>query len=218
MTKINKIIIGALTYGNLPRVNGWVKSLYGNMEDVNRDITIVVCDDGTPDVAIVREREQFCKEWGVQFVHCEKQEGIIPPWKKIAAIIPDADLVILCSDTLRFITPGWLTRVIFAYENNPDLTCVSFPIISGNGYDDANPCWYNPPRRMTLLNQVFFVAKPKGISAFPMGPDASFFSCILPWPPLQDVTFSPTEQLVVGEYQEPIVWFDRDNHKQEALI
>lgn len=155
-----KIIIGCSTYGTLPRVNGFIRSYWGNLEITKHELTNVVIDDGTPDIVAVREREQFCRQRSFNFVRNEQNLGIPATWNKIASFIPDADLAIIFNDNISFLAPGWLTRVVYFFENNEKIGVIGFPILHETGFHSDDPRWDNLPERIEGEIRDVFVIRP----------------------------------------------------------
>lgn len=170
---IKKIVIGASTYGSIPRINSWIKSLWSNMEEIpGIDVSILVCDDGTPDSSVVRQRAQFCRSWNVQFLHNEKNLGIPATWNRICSAVPDADLVFVSNDDIRFLMPGWLTRLIYFFTRNDNVGMVGLPLVSDMGFKDDDPRWWGTPGRVGAAVGCAFAVRPKDIFAIE-NPDGS---------------------------------------------
>lgn len=212
MSTINKIIIGATTGENPDTIKGFIRSFWANCEEVKCQIILVVNDVGTPGER-TQELRDFCKEWGAHYIL-----GLEKSWADIATFDKEADLVIFCSSTLRFIAPGWLTRIIHAYESNPDLSFLTFPIIAEGGYNDDAARWNNPPHRGIRNQESIFAARTKDVSAFAIGSAAHLFSCVLPYPPIWDAEAKPTEIIEESNPSETFQWLDRENKQQEAII
>ena len=228
-----KIIIGASTYGSLPRVHGFVRSFYGNLETTKHELITVVVDDGTPDMNAVREREQFCQQRGFRFLRNEKNLGISATWNRIASCEPDADLALIFNDDTRFLAPGWLTRLVHFFENNDDVGTVGLPLVSDMGFKDDEPRWRGVPGRVGAAVGCAFAVQPKKLFTIKNSDDSLGFwddlisfheeihlgfrmaekgwiSYMLPWSPLYHqggATFQASPELV---WREPSSYLSMD--------
>lgn len=211
MSTINKIIIGVTVGEDANATKGFIRSFWANCEEVKQQIVLVVNDINEKTLGL----SDFCKEWGAHYI---SSDGLGKSWADIANFDKEADLVIFCSSTLRFVAPGWLTRIIHAYENNPDLSFLTFPILTEGGYNDDAARWNNPPHRGIRNQESIFAARTKDVSAFAIGSAAHLLSCVLPYPPIWDAEAKPTEIIEESNPSETFQWLDRENKQQEAII
>ena len=221
MDKIKKITVGVLTYGSLPRSDGFIKSFWQNLDPI-LDVKLVCCDDGTPDLQALKERRAFCQKSNCVLVEHEENKGISAGWNTLASYDSDADLVVIFNDDIRFTTPGWLARLVYFFEHNEQVGTVGLPLIHEEGYKDNDPRWWNPAGLVGAATGCDFAVRP-GILFSIENPDGSkgywndlisfheeihlgfklaekqFYSWMLPWPPCSHqggATFSTNEELV----------------------
>lgn len=162
MDKIKKIIVGVLTYGSLPRCDGFIKSCWQNL-DPGFDVTLVCCDDGTPDLQALKERRAFCQKSNCVLVEHGENRGIPAGWNTLADYDPEADLAVIFNDDIRFTTSGWLTRLVYFFEHNEQVGTVGLPLIHDDGYKDSDPRWWNPPGLVGAAVGCAFAVKPKDL-------------------------------------------------------
>jgi glycosyltransferase involved in cell wall biosynthesis len=157
-----KIIIGVSTYGPIPRVNGFIRSLWNNLEDWDHSHEIIrVCaDDGTTNIEAITERREFCKRNGFQHVLHMKNFGVPFTLNRLAEY-EDADLAILFDDDIRFTGSGWFSRLLYFFEQNPDVGMVGLPLINTSGFRDADPRWSSAPLRVLTPSCSAFAIQPK---------------------------------------------------------
>lgn len=230
------IIIGVSTYGSLPRVNGFIKSVMSNMEDISpHTLTFVCYDDGTPDQQAVNERIAFCKRYGFKYVRNVENRGISFTWNRIAQY-EEADLVGVFNDGVRFLSPGWLTRLIFFFEKNINIGMVSLPTINEMGFDSNGSGWLSTPQRIISPCDRCFAIRPDILfqisnkneqngfpeddltsSLFYVGQkftENNFFSYLLPWPPVRYIEETIEQKVIIEQSSKnsdrQIIWLDRD--------
>lgn len=158
--KINKIVVGCLTYGSLPRCEGFIKSTWQNL-DPGFNVTLVCCDDGTPDLQALKERRKFCEKSNCILIEHGNNRGISAGWNTLASHDPNADLVVIFNDDIRFTTPGWLTRLVYFFEHNEQVGTVGLPLIHEEGYKDSESRWWNPPGVVGCAVGCAFAIQPK---------------------------------------------------------
>ena len=196
MGKIKKIIVGVSTYGTIPRAEGFIRSFWSNTEDLKGIEIIPVCvDDGTPDIEIVKERENFCKSRNFHFIHHEEPLGPYIVGQSIANFDKSADIIVLNEDSCQFLSPGWLSRVAHFFEKNDDFYVMGFPSISQSGFHDDDPRWDNPPLLMEDA-PPFFASRLTALF------NQKSCSIVLPWPPIR---YIPQER-----WQWPILSANRE--------
>lgn len=218
-----KIIVGASTYGPLPRVNMWIKTLWSNMEEMkDHDVHVMVCDDGTQDSKVVRDRANFCRSWNVRFLHNEKNLGIPATWNRLCQSVPDADLAIIHNDDIRCLIPGWLTRVTHFFEHNENIGTVGFPLVNQPAFVDMDARWWDQPGRVGCAVGAAFAVRPSDVFSVKNVDGSSGYwedllafheelemgfclaqqgklSVMLPWPPFYHqggATFAANEELI----------------------
>jgi len=220
--KIKKIVVGVSTYGTLPRVDGFVKSFWQNLDPMAANISLVCCDDGTPNIQALRERRTFCQKSNCAFIEHGDNKGISAAWNTLASYDPEADLVLIFNDDIRFITPGWLTRIIHFFENNDQIGMVGLSLIHDDGYKDKEDRWWSPPGLVGAAtgcdfairpNVLFSVENPDNSKGFWVDlvsfheeihlgfklAEKGFLSYMLPFPPCYHqggATFSMNDELV----------------------
>ena len=219
--KVNKIIIGCSTYGSLPRANGFIKSFWQNL-DPGFNVTLVCCDDGTPDLQALKERRASCQKLNCVLIENGDNKGISATWNTLAGYDLEADLVVIYNDDIRFTAPGWLTRLAYFFEHNEQLGTVGLPLIHDDGYKDNDPRWWNPPGLVGAATGCDFAIRPSILFSVE-NPDGSkgfwndlvsfheeihlgfklaekgYLSYMLPFPPCHHqggATFSTNDELV----------------------
>ncbi len=220
MTKIQSVTVAASTYGTLPRVNGWIQSIWNNLEP---DITpkVLVVDDGTPDIGAVKKRAAYCQKFNVQFLYNEKNLGIPATWNRIFREA-QTDLVVCFNDDIRLLTPGWLSRLIYVFEQNEKIGGVGLPLVNEKGFPYDDPCWDGDVGRVGAAVGAAFAMRPDVLFQVE-NPDRSlgfwddllsfheevhcgfrlaelgYCSLMLPWPPCHHMggaTFQASPELV----------------------
>ena len=163
-------------------------------------------DDGTPDKIAARETEAACKRWNFEYVRHEQNRGISAAWNTILQHKADADICVIFNNDIRFLTPGWLTRLKHFFLNNEQIGTVGLPLVDEPGFYDADPRWDNPPGRVGAATGCDFAVRPKDALSI-VNPDGSrgyweslisfheevhlgfeladrgLLSVMLPWPP-----------------------------------
>ena len=225
MEKIKKITIAAPTYGNLPRVNFWIQSVWNNLEPGPEvDLDILVVDDGTPDKQVVENRSRYCGKFNVNFAANERNLGIPGAWNRIFRWAENhgSDLVLCCNDDVRFLAPGWLARILYVFNNNDAIGGVGLPLVNEGGLKMDDPRWDGEPGRVGAAIGCVFAMRPEvlfkvenpdgkngfweSLRAFHEEVHAGFslarlgyYSLMLPWPPLRHMggaTFQANQELI----------------------
>lgn len=208
---ISKIVIGISTYGPIPRAERLIQGIFSNL-DPQYDPTVVLCDDGTP-ADQIRDRRVFCSKWNVTLLENGLNLGIPAVWNKLAKFDKDADLLIIFSDGIRIIMPGWITRICYFFQNNENVGTVGFPLLhrgeggEEDGYKDGDKRWHNPVGLVGAAVGCAFAVRPKDLLSIE-NPDGSkgfwedlisfheeihmgfklaekgLLSYMLPWPPV----------------------------------
>jgi hypothetical protein len=178
-----KIVFGVTTYGSVPRVDGLFKSFWNNIQDVStaeHEITTVCVDDGTQDPQAVTQRMRTCKRFNFKYVLHSQNYGIPFSWNRIAEYIPDADLAVIFNDDIRFLAPGWLSRLIYFHTVNEDVGTVGLPLMNEPGFNDRDPRWEQTPGRVGCAVGCAFAVKPRDLFQIE-NPDGSrgFFEALI---------------------------------------
>mgnify|MGYP003395090804 CR=1 FL=1 len=128
-----KIIIGVTTNGPIPHLQRFLQSLVSNLEDISPHQVVFVCyDNGTINSQAVRDHMEACRKYGFHFVLNAEEQGQSFTWNRIAEY-EEADLAVFFNHTIRFFTPGWLTRMLFFFEHNEQIGMVGLPIVHETG-------------------------------------------------------------------------------------
>lgn len=204
------IVIGISTYGPIPRAESLIKSIYSNLEP-SYVTKIVCCDDGT-EVKYIKERRQFCQLWNVTLLENMYNIGIPATWNRLAKFDSEADILIIFSDGVRAIMPGWITRLVHFLENNENVGTVGLPLLHrnddiGGGFKDDDSRWLDNPGLVGSAVGCVFAVRPKVLFSIE-NPDGSvgywedlisfheeihmgfklaergLLSYMLPWPPM----------------------------------
>lgn len=140
---MNKVVVGVSTYGMVDQVEGFIRSFWNSSEEVGVEILPVCVDDGTPNRARVREREAFCRRNHFEFIAHSTNRGISAAWNSIIGYAKDqgAEVAIIFNDDIRMLGPGWLTRMLYFFDNNQDLGTIGFPLVHEMGFSDTDPRW-----------------------------------------------------------------------------
>lgn len=216
-----KIVIGISTYGPIPRAERLIQSLFSNL-DLQYNPMIVLCDDGTP-IEQIKDRRVFCSKWNITLLENGQNLGIPAVWNRLVNFDKDADLLIILSDGVRVIMPGWINRIVHFFENNKDIGTVGLPLLHGDeGYKDSDEKWWNNPGLVGAAVGSAFAIRPKDALSIE-NPDGSMgfwedlisfheeihmgfklaekglLSYMLPWPPISykgGMAFSTHDELV----------------------
>lgn len=167
-----KIVIGVTHYGTLPIYLGFLKSFWNNCDQVDDMLVPILVDDGTPDKIAVREIEATCKRWNFGYVRHPENLGIAAAWNTILNYRADADLVVIFNNDIRFIAPGWLTRLKYYFEHNEQVGTVGLPLIGESGFNDADPRWDGVPGRVGAATGCNFAVRPQDALSI-VNPDGS---------------------------------------------
>lgn len=220
MPKINSVTVAASTYGTLPRISGFIQSVWNNLEP-NITPKVMVIDDGTPDVDAVNKRVEYCRRFNVQFFHNETNLGIPATWNRIFREA-QTDLVVCFNDDIRLLTPGWLSRLIYVFEHNDRIGGVGLPLVQESGFKYDDPRWEAEPGRCGAAvgcsfamkpDVLFQVENPDGQNGFWESlksfheevhcgfrlAELEYDSVMLPWPPchhLGGATFQASPELI----------------------
>lgn len=138
-----KVVVGVSTYGMIDQVQGFIRSFLNSQEETGREILTVCVDDGTPNRVKVRERRDYCHRNGFQFIAHDRNRGIPAAWNSILNYAKDQDayLTFIFNDDIRMMAPGWLTRMIYFFDNNEGIGTVGFPLVHTPGFDDNDARW-----------------------------------------------------------------------------
>lgn len=220
MTKVNSVTVAAATYGVLPRISGWIQSVWNNLEP-NITPKVLVVDDGTPDVDTVKKRAEYCRKFNVQFFHNETNLGIPATWNRIFREA-QTDLVVCFNDDIRLLAPGWLSRLIYVFEHNDMIGGVGLPLVQEMGFKYDDPRWDGDVGKVgaavgaafaMMPNVLFQVENPDGsfgfwealksfheeIAAGFRLSQLGYYSLMLPWPPCHHqggATFQANPELI----------------------
>ena len=163
---ISKIVIGITTYGPIPRAERLIQSIFSNLEPQHNPR--IVCGDDTP-VTQIRERRKFCEKWNVTLLEGGQITGIPATWNKLARFDQEADLIIIFSDGIRVIMPGWINRLVYFFDNNENVGTVGLPLLhrsddgKEDGYKDNDQRWHNPVGLVGAAVGCAFAARPKDL-------------------------------------------------------
>lgn len=221
-----KIVIGVTHYGALPIYLGFLRSFWNNCDQVDDTLVPILVDDGTPDKVAVRETEQVCKRWNFEFVRHDQNRGISAAWNTILQHKADADLCVIFNNDIRFLAPGWLTRLKYFFEHNEQIGTVGLPLVNEPGFNDADPRWDNPPGRVGAAVGCAFAVRPRDALSI-VNPDGSrgywenllsfheeihlgfklaskgLLSAMLPWPAMRHIggaTFQANPELIWRDF------------------
>ena len=225
MSKINSVTVAASTYGILPRISGWIQSVWNNLEPEIIPKVIVI-DDGTPDANVVKAREAYCRRFNVQFFHNEKNLGIPATWNRIFREA-QTDLVVCSNDDIRMLAPGWLSRLVYVFDHNDMIGGVGLPLVNEMGFKYDDPRWGGDIGKVGAAVGCIFAMRPDVLFRVD-NPDGSqgffealksfheeimagfrlaqlgYYSLMLPWPPcyhMGGATFQANPELI---------WMDHD--------
>ena len=178
MSKINSVTIAASTYGVIPRISGWIQSVWNNLEGndyfINNKIQmqVLVVDDGTPNEAATRLRAQYCQKFNVRYLLNEKNLGIPATWNRIFRE-SGTDLVVCFNDDIRMLAPGWLSRLIYVFEHNDHIGGVGLPLVNETGFNWNDPRWDVSPSKVGAAIGCSFALMPSVLFQV-QNPDESF--------------------------------------------
>lgn len=162
---ISKIIIGISTYGPIPRAERLIQSIFSNLEPPYNPI-IVCGDDTAPDQ--IGDRRKFCGRWNVTLLEGGYIRGIPATWNKLANFDPAADLLVIFSDGVRVIMPGWISRLVYFFDNNENVGTVGLPLVhrggeKDEGYIDSDDRWWGNVGLVGAAVGCAFAARPKDL-------------------------------------------------------
>lgn len=205
--------IGISTYGPIPRAESLIRSLkqYLDEEYRNNPPHIILCDDGTPK-NLLGPRKLFCEREGVKLILHGENRGIPAVWNTLCKNAPpDTKAILILSDGVRFIMPGWLTALAYFLEHNPNIGTVGLPLLHRNidngTFDPNDGRWDAPAGRVGCavgacfafrLNLPGFIVNPGGTIGFwedlrsfheevTFGfrlAQIGYVSYMIPWPPV----------------------------------
>lgn len=134
-----RIVIGANTYGYVPRCEGFFRSLAANLIPYEHEIIKLMVDDGTPNPGVVDTRARFCKQNGIDFISHGSNKGIPASWNTILnyAANKQADVVVISNDDVRFLEPDWLKYITYCFQHNENVGTVGLALV--NGEEPFNP-------------------------------------------------------------------------------
>jgi len=228
--KIKQVVVAASTYGSLPRVNAFIQSVY-NSSEPNIPYGMLVVDDGTPDQNAVLQRVDYCRKLNVVFSRNSENLGIPGTWNRIFSIAQQemgADLVVCFNDDIRLLAPGWLSRLIFFFEQNENVGGVGLPLVNEGGFRDNDTRWNAGAGRVGAAIGCAFAMQPDtlfrvvnpdqsrgfwtGLRAFHEEVHAGFKlaqlgydSFMMPWPPCHHIggaTFRSNEELIWMQFPD----------------
>jgi len=146
-----RIVIGCLTFGTIPRLEGFFRSLQQYKPTEKHEVILVAVDDGTPQPDAVRLRGDFCRRNGIDFIAHGQNLGISAGWNTILnyAVEKNAEVATIFNDDIRFIMPGWLDWLAYFFEKNDPIASVGWPLLNDpETFNPDDPRWDNPPGRV----------------------------------------------------------------------
>lgn len=205
-----KITVGVSTYGMVDRVNSFMMSFWNSFEESQHEVSCVCVDDGTSNLAKVRERERECKKMKFTFIPHGENRGIPAAWNTIInyAAEQKSEVVIIFNDDIYFIRPGWISQMAYFFEKNDNVGTVGFPLVNEKGFNDRDSRWLVNPGVCGAAVGCAFGARPEDLLSIE-NPDGSRgywedlisfheevhmgfklaekkkFSFMLPWPPVR---------------------------------
>lgn len=124
-----KITIGIPTYNGVNRTKLLLSSIFNYTSSAEqRDLNIVVLDDGTPYLEERKKLENICDRFSVSFIQHEKNLGISASWNSLTRFSPKSDITILFNDDVQICHQAWLGHLKYFFEHNEKIGTVSFPV------------------------------------------------------------------------------------------
>jgi GT2 family glycosyltransferase len=124
-----KTTIGIATYNGADRVKLLLSSIDNYTSDAEKnDISIVVCDDGTPYVKNTVKLVAVCNKFNAELIRHEENRGISATWNTLSQAT-NSDLIILLNDDIQISHYHWLRNLKYFFEHNNNIGHVSYQIL-----------------------------------------------------------------------------------------
>ena len=162
-----KFTIGISTYGPIPRAESLILSLKQHLDkDYYANLPhIILCDDGTPE-NLLGPRKLFCEREGINLILHGENKGIPAVWNTLRRNAPaDTEALLILSDGVRFVMPGWLTALAYFLEQNQEVGTVGLPLLHRNidngRFDPDDSRWDSPAGRVGCAVGSCFAFRPQ---------------------------------------------------------
>lgn len=146
---MTKVVLGITTYGPIPRVELLIKSIEKTI-DPDISYIIAVADDSAGGGYDMRARKVFYKQKNIALLAGETITGIPASWNRIVTFAKqqNAQIVVILSDGIRFLVPGWLQRMVHFLETNTQVGTVGTPTVGQPSFDSMLERWDHPVGRV----------------------------------------------------------------------
>lgn len=143
---MNKTLIGLTTYGPIPRAEILVETIFKTV-DSHVPHEIAIADDSRGGGFNITNRRQFCKKNKIALLEGETITGIPASWNRLVNHAQErgCDKVVILSDGVRFLVPGWLSRLTYFLDNNEKIGTVGTPTVGTPYFDGAEKRWEGKP-------------------------------------------------------------------------
>ena len=207
-----KFTIGITTYGPIPRAESLIRSLKQHMDkEYGGTPTIILCDNGTQP-NLLGPRKLFCEREGITLILHGQNRGIPASWNTIRKhVSADIEVLLILSDGVRFLMPGWLTALSYFLEQNHEVGGIGLPLLHRNidngRFDPHESRWDAPAGRVGCAVGCCFafrpqladlIVNPDGTTGFWEGlfsfheevtfgfrlAEIGYTSYMIPWPPV----------------------------------
>ena len=139
---MSKVLIGITTYGPIPRAQRLVRTV---LDTIDQDIpySIAIADDSKGGNFDNKDRRDFCKRHGIALLENDIIGGIPAAWNRLVAHGKQqgAEIIVILSDGVRFLEPGWLSRMAYFLENNEQIGTVGTPTVGEPTFNLNDPRW-----------------------------------------------------------------------------
>ena len=136
---MSKVGVGVTTYGSagVKLTEALLRSIREKTE-FDKDFTLLVLDDGTPDTRAVDELARITWIYDAEFEQHKtndgipKNEGIPKSWNDCVKILHDrfgCEDIILLNNDLLVLHSEWLRNLVFFLDNNEKIATVGLPLV-----------------------------------------------------------------------------------------
>lgn len=191
-----KITIGITTYGPIPRAQQLVRTILATVDpDISYEIAIA--DDSLGGKFDNMDRRSFCKRYGITLLEGNTITGIPASWNRLIAFAKrqESKIIIIFSDGIRLLVPGWLSRMVHFLENNEKIGMVGTPTVGEPTFDSSESRWDGTPARVGAAVGSSFALKTE-VADLVHNPDGTigFYGDLLSFHEEIDFGFSLAEQ------------------------
>lgn len=155
-----RVSVGIATYNGADRVKLLLSSIDNYTSSKEKEnISIIVCDDGTPHERITQKLKLACYKYNAAFIKQRENFGISATWNTLSKADQSSDIIILLNDDIQISHKDWLKNLVYFFEHNDNIGHVSYQILQMDPRTGMQKVGYDMPN-INILPQ--FTMTPGG--------------------------------------------------------